>query len=315
MRPIDADPEFVERLGHIRETRARLPEIVRNNYVSRHRRPMLRHDGRLLIVAADHPARGALAVRDEPLAMAHRDDLLARIVLALRHPGVDGVLATADILDDLLLLGELNDKVVIGSMNRGGLQGAVFELDDRFTGFDVETIVNGHLDGGKMLCRIDLDDPGTAATLEACGRAVSGLAAHGLMAMVEPFWSRRRDGVVQNDLSTEAVIRSVTIASGLGSRSAHTWLKLPVIEGLDEVMAATSLPALLLGGDPTTSPVETQAAWERALAVPGVRGMVIGRAMLYPADGDVATSVDTVARLVHGAQPAPVEGRSRWGGR
>ena len=25
-------------------------------------------------------------------------------------------------------------------------------------------------DGGKMLLRIDLEDPGTAATLEACGR-------------------------------------------------------------------------------------------------------------------------------------------------
>ena len=32
-------------------------------------------------------------------------------------------------------MGALEDKVVIGSMNRGGLQGATFELDDRFTGY------------------------------------------------------------------------------------------------------------------------------------------------------------------------------------
>jgi DhnA family fructose-bisphosphate aldolase class Ia len=302
-------PELVERLAHVRETRARLPEIIRNNWVSRHRRPLLRHDGRLLIVAADHPARGALGVRDEPMAMADRDDLLVRILTALSHPGVDGVLATADVLDDLLLMGELNDRVVIGSMNRGGLQGAAFELDDRFTGYDVDTIVNGHLDGGKMLCRIDLADPGTASTLESCGQAITGLAAHGLMAMIEPFWSTRRDGRVVNDLSTDSVIRSVVVASGLGARSQHTWLKLPVVDGLDRVMAATSLPALLLGGDPTGPPEETYEAWQRALAVPGVRGMVLGRAMLYPRDGDVLASVDAAARMVHATQGASAQDR------
>ena len=81
-------------------------------------------DGRLLLVAADHPARGALGVRGDGAAMASRSDLLERLVTALSRPGVDGVLGTPDILDDLLLLGALDDKVAIGSMNRGGLQGA-----------------------------------------------------------------------------------------------------------------------------------------------------------------------------------------------
>ena len=89
--------------------------------------------------------------------------------------------------------GLLDDKVVIGSMNRGGLQGAVFELDDRFTAYDADTIAANGLDGGKMLTRIALDDPGTAPTLEACGNAVTALARRGLMAMVEPFMTVRRD--------------------------------------------------------------------------------------------------------------------------
>ena len=87
-----------------------------------------------MIVAADHPARGALAVGSRPTAMNSRTDLLDRLRAALADPGVDGVLATADILDDLLLLGALEDKVVFSSMNRGGLAGAQFELDDRMTG-------------------------------------------------------------------------------------------------------------------------------------------------------------------------------------
>ena len=102
------------------------------------------------------------------------------------------VLGTADVLEDLLLLGALEGKVVIGSMNRGGLEGAVFELDDRFTAMDAATICAAvGFDGGKMLTRIALDDPGTAPTLEASANAISELADRGLMAMVEPFLSSR----------------------------------------------------------------------------------------------------------------------------
>ena len=87
------------------------------------------------------------------------------------------MLGTPDILDDLLLMGALEDRVVIGSMNRGGLQGATFELDDRFTGYTAAEIEARGLEGGKMLTRVCLEDPGTVATLEATGRAVTELAA------------------------------------------------------------------------------------------------------------------------------------------
>ncbi len=39
-----------------------------------------------------------------------------------------------------LLLGALDGKVVIGSMNRGGLAGTVFEVDDRFTAYDAAAV-------------------------------------------------------------------------------------------------------------------------------------------------------------------------------
>jgi len=297
-------PDLSPDLEMVRELRARRPEAVRHAAAARRRRPLLDGSGRLLLIAADHPARGALGVRDQPAAMADRVELLERLVLALSRPGVDGVLGTADVLEDLLLLGALEDKVVIGSMNRGGLAGASFELDDRFTGYDPATIAGHGLDGGKMLCRIDLADPGTVSTLEGCARAVTGLAGHRLMAMVEPFVSRRVDGQVRNDLSVEAVVTSVAIASALGATSAYSWLKLPVVPGMDEVMAATTLPTLLLGGDPDGDPEQTYGQWEKALALPGVRGLVAGRTMLYPQDGDVAAAVDVAAALVHGRAAA-----------
>jgi DhnA family fructose-bisphosphate aldolase class Ia len=296
-----------ERFEQLRELRATAPELIAVRAAQRRRRPLLGPDGRLMIVAADHPARGALGVRGHEAAMADRYDLLRRLLVALARPGVDGLLATADVIEDLLLLGALEDKVVIGSMNRGGLQGAGFELDDRFTAYDPETIEAMGLNGGKMLTRIDLDDPGTAATLEASGRAVTDLGSRGLVALLEPFLCRRENGRVVNDLSPAAVVKSVAIASGLGARSSYSWLKLPVVEQMAEVMTATTLPTVLLGGDPDGPPEQTYARWAAALALPGVRGFVVGRALLYPADGDVASAVDSAVALVHTTTKASVQ--------
>jgi len=280
-------------------TRVRQPGRIAEIAATR-RRPegLTGETGRLMLVAADHPARGALRAGSDALAMADRGRLLDRLARALARPGVDGVLGTPDVIEDLLLLGALDGKVVIGSMNRGGLAGTTFEIDDRFTAYDADAVARMGLQGGKMLLRIDPEDPATASTLQACAEAVGALAAHGRMAMVEPFISHRVDGRVRNDLSTEAVVRSVTVASGLGWTSAYTWLKLPVIEDMEPVLTATSLPVLLLGGEVAADQDEQFASWRKALAHPQVRGMVVGRSLLYPPDGDVAGAVDAAVEML-----------------
>ncbi|UOQ57107.1 deoxyribose-phosphate aldolase [Leucobacter allii] len=283
----------------LRELRAADPAGIGRALAGRSRREVIRGDGRLFIVAADHPARGAIAVGSDATAMADRYELLERMALALSRPGVDGVLGTPDIIDDLAALGLLDDKIVVGSMNRGGLRGASFELDDRYTAYDVAAMARQGLDFAKTLIRVDLADAGTAPTLEATARAVDAAAAAGLPIMLEPFMSSRVNGKVVNDLSADAVILSTAIASGLGNSSAYTWMKLPVVPEMERVMAATTMPTLLLGGDNGGDPDETFASWEAALALPGVRGLTVGRTLLYPHDGDVAAAVDTAAGLVH----------------
>lgn len=286
-------------LREIVTTRASRPAAIAEAAARRRRRTSLVGEtGRLMLIAADHPARGALRVGEDPLAMADRSELLRRLMIALDRPGVDGFLGTPDMVEDLLLLGALDDKVVIGSMNRGGLAGTRFEIDDRFTAYDASSIAVSGLDGGKMLCRIDPEDPATVATLEACADAVSDLARHELMAMVEPFISHRVEGRVRNDLSTEAVVRSVTVAAALGTTSAHTWLKLPVVDDMERVAAASTLPLVLLGGEANVDDSETFDRWQRALKLPTVQGMVVGRALLYPPDGDVAGAVDKTVGLL-----------------
>jgi DhnA family fructose-bisphosphate aldolase class Ia len=292
-----SNPPVCKDYAAITDLRATDPGAIARAWQNRATRPTVRGNGRLMIVAADHPARGALAVGSRPTAMNSRTDLLDRLRAALADPGVDGVLATADILDDLLLLGALEDKVVFSSMNRGGLAGARFELDDRMTAATAEATAAARMNGGKMLCRIDLDDPGTVTTLEACARAVDELASRELIAMVEPFMSTRVNGKVRNDLSPDAVIKSVHIGQGLGSTSAYTWMKLPVVDEMDRVMESTTLPTLLLGGDPA-DPDEAFASWEKALGLPSVRGLIVGRTLLYPADDDVSSAVATAVSMV-----------------
>ncbi|ALV32064.1 hypothetical protein [Streptomyces sp. CdTB01] len=281
--------------------RAERPEAVAEAAARRARRPLLGAGGRLMIVAADHPARGALGVGGHRLAMANRADLLERLCVALSRPGVDGVLGTADVLEDLLLLGALENKVVMCSMNRGGLAGASFELDDRFTGYRARDIARSRFDAGKTLTRIDYTDPGSLDTLEATARAVDECAEHRLPVFVEPFVSRRIDGRVRNDLSAEAVTRSIAVAAGLGGTSAYTWLKLPVTDDPDamgEVLETSTLPAVLLGGEVGEDQDGAYERWRKALRLPTVQGMVVGRSLLYPAEGSVETAVDTAVGLL-----------------
>ncbi|WP_314322938.1 deoxyribose-phosphate aldolase [Paenarthrobacter ilicis] len=292
--------EDPRRYEHLSRQRLEDPESISRAAAARRRHPGLKYGQQSFIVAADHPARGALSVGSQPMAMADRRDLLDRLQIALANPAVDGILASPDIMDDLLLLGALEGKLVFGSMNRGGLAGLVNEFDDRFTGHTAAALAALGADGGKMLTRICLGDPDTVATLEATAKAIDSLAERKLIAMVEPFLSiRDANGKVRNDLRADAVIKSVGIAEGLGSTSAYTWMKLPVVKDMERVMASTTLPTVLLGGDPDGTQDEVFASWQAALALPGVQGLTVGRTLLYPHDGDVAGAVATAASLLN----------------
>jgi hypothetical protein len=287
-----------ERWSELLERRATQPLAAAEALRERRRRPLLT-DGRLFIVAADHTARGMLGVGAEPFAMADRRRLLDGLLVALAHPGVDGVLGSADVLEELALLGALDDRLAFGTMNRGGLQGARWELDDRMTAYDADAIASGGLDGGKVLLRIADDDAGTAATLQACADAVSALARHGLPIMVEPLPYHVADnGRAQLLDDDDKLLRAVAVAAGLGTTSTSTWLKVPASRDVARMLAVTTLPALILGGAPGPDPEATYASWERAMDVPNVRGLVVGRALLYPPDRDVASAIDRAAKIV-----------------
>ena len=106
-------------------------------------------------------------------------------------------MATPDVLEELLILshlertqkgkGFLDGRVLVGSMNRGGLAGTAFEMDDTFTSMSAARIAELGFDGGKMMYRLDPQDPASGRTIQACAQALNDLRAHGLPGFLEPL--------------------------------------------------------------------------------------------------------------------------------
>src|SRR2546428_13669290 len=112
------------------------------------------------------------------------------------------------------------------------------------------------------------DDPGSRGTMPAAAEAVGELAGRRLIAMVEVSASSNVDGRAINVDDVDALIRAVNVVSALGPTSAYTWLKLPVVDEVERLMVSTSLPVVLLGGDPGADAETTYARWARAMALP-----------------------------------------------
>jgi hypothetical protein len=287
----------------LQDIRVQEPKALQRALKKRARRSIPGKDGHLMLIAADHTARGMLAVGSDKLAIADRYTLLDKLVRGLAVEGVDGVMASADILEELAWLGALEEKIAIGTMNRGGVIGASWELDDRLTAYDAHHISEMGLDGGKTLLRIEDTDPGVARTLEMVATLTTQLSDQGLMSMIEPLpYLKNAEGRAVLDPSEERLIKVVAIASGLGSSSAHTWLKIPASANPEKVAATTTCPILLLGGDPGSNWAQVFANWERALKVSNIRGLVPGRALLYGTELDVEQAVTKAAQLVRNAK-------------
>lgn len=301
-------------MARLTEIRVADPEYAWRAAQARTRRGRLAPSGKLNILAADHPARRVTRAGDNPIAMADRRDYLSRILRVLSAKGIDGLMATMDILEDLFILDSsvreaggaslLDGKVLIGSLNRGGLAGASWELDDPITGPTPATCAAWHLDGAKFLLRIAGGEPGSLKTILAGAQAITECNALRLPMFLEPLPVAKSDSgwVVKKD--REALARIAGVASALGDSSRYLWLKLPYCAGYETVARATSLPILLLGGESAGDPAPFLNELASALqAGPNVRGALAGRNVLYPGDEDPLAMACAVGGMVHEGWP------------
>src|SRR6185503_11148979 len=308
------DHEFLpdSALAKINEVRVTDPECSRRAARSRKRRSSLTLDGKLNILAADHPARRVTKVGDDSRRMADRQGYLARIVRVLMSDVVDGVMATMDVLEDLLILNHLvleaggrsflDDRLLIASLNRGGLAGARWEMDDPVTGPSPATCVALNLDGAKLLLRICDEEPDSLSTMLYCADAITVMNGLGLPTFLEPLPVVKHDDTYRVVKTPEALAKIVGVASALGDSSRYLWLKLPYCENYQLVAGATTLPILLLGGESAGDPSAFLREVSAGMAAgANVRGALVGRNVLYPGEDDPREVAEAVGGIIrHG---------------
>jgi len=224
-----------------------------------------------LLLAADHRARGVLTTVDYA-------GWLAALSEALPH--CDGILATAQPLGDLVAAGAVGPRHrTYLSLNRTGLAGSVFELDDRLVASVARAADEGWT-GVKHMTRIDLADHRTAPALELLGQVLEEAADAGLEALVECLtW---RDGAVARD--TEAVLYAAVVAHDMGA----PLLKVPVpdepagparMEAVATIVGSVGSPVLFLGGPHREGGEAAVLDEVRDVMAGGGAGMAMGRAI------------------------------------
>lgn len=300
-------PSVLEKINEMRVTD---PECPSRAALNRKRRRSLSLDGKLNILAADHPARRVTKVGDNELRMADRHGYLARVVRVLQCDVVDGVMATMDILEDLLIIHHLvleaggpallDNRLLIASLNRGGLAGASWEIDDPVTGASPATCAALKLDGAKLLLRICDDEIKSLETMLYCSATITEMNDLGLPTFLEPLPVVKENNTYKVVKTAAALARIVGVASALGDSSRHLWLKLPYCENYQVVAGATTLPILLLGGEPVgdATPLLREIAAGLA-AGPNVRGALVGRNVLYPGDEDPFVVARAAGSIIH----------------
>lgn len=298
----------------VTDLRVERPELVLQAAGARKRRQRLTEDGRLVILACDHPARHVVRVGDDPLAMGDRRAYLERIARVISQPGVDGVMATPDIIDELFLINHLlteaggpsllDGKVLVGCLNRGGLAGSAWELDDFLTGHTPERIASMGLDAAKMMFRLNLREPAAARTIQYCAQWITELNRLGIPSFLEAL-SVEYDGTAwRMRLDADDMVRVVGVASALGDLSANVWLKLPFVPEFERVAMATTLPILILGGESHGEPARTLFQVSEAMkSGSNVRGVLVGRNVIWPGAKDPGAVAAAIAAVVRGMSP------------
>lgn len=302
--------EFIspEEFKKLTEHRVYSTGFAEESAQKRVRRSSFTTDGKLNIVAADHPARGSLGIGDDPFAMADRHDLLARMVSVLQCNPVDGVLASMDILEDLLMLhgekekhqqGFLDNKLLIASLNRGGIPGSVWELNDPITASGAETCIRFGLDAAKMLLRVDMSSADTLKTIRACAEGVRDMNRYNLPIFLEPLPVKHINNRYQVMNSADELIPLLTLTAALGDYSSNIWLKIPFVADFERVAVSTTLPIVILGGDRSGGIDMAEVIRNAMESGHQVRGAMLGRNVLYPAEGTPASVSETIGGIIH----------------
>lgn len=301
-------PDYI--FDKITDIRVEMPDVIERQAEARIRREHVTLNGKMTILAADHPARGVTSLGSDPFKMGDRQQYLGRILRVLIATDFDGFMSTPDMIEDLLIMDYLvqqgggpsflDNKLLIGCMQRGGVAGVVGEIDDGFTSYSAESLARFRLDGGKMLIRFVPDDERTLKTISYCAKAVTELNSYDLPSFVEPLRMDYVDGKWPMKNTADELVKLVGVLAGLGDSSRYTWLKVPYCEDFHRVTMATTMPLILLGGPSQEDPRSTFREFAAGMKTrSNVRGAMVGRNVTFPGPDDPAAVARAIHAIVH----------------
>lgn len=281
--------------------RVRHPDAIADRLSSR-RRPerLVPIDGQLVLITCNQKTdpRTGLPV--------DRRELLDRIIEALSIPEVDGVIASADLLEELTLLNVLEHRLAFCIASGDPHVTATSGLGSSGGGVASSTIVASHFDGALLSQRWGASGSLHASLPWSMAADVAELAAHELPTILDLCITDPQGGSEFDTTWSDWIepLHAATSATSALATGAGVWLTVPAIDGLAHLAEATGFPVLMRDTDVPIHPSAWQSFFETDLPLT-IRGMIPGVSALFPLEGSVAEATATIARSVRNRVAKP----------
>jgi DhnA family fructose-bisphosphate aldolase class Ia len=152
-----------------------------------------------------------------------------------------------------------------------------------------------------MLLRIDLTSKESLKTIQYCADGVREMNTQNLPVILEPLPVVKHQNSYKVVREADPLIKLIGVTSALGDSSRNIWLKIPYTRDFERVVASTTLPIVILGGDRSTDLADHLSDIFAALSAGHqVRGVMYGRNVLYPEKADPQQVAAVIGKLVHG---------------
>ena len=293
----------------LNEIKAFHPEIILEETAKREK-PGFPHK-HLVFAAADHNARMINEYKGNPIGLSNRREYLTRLVRMLQSDSIDGIEATPDIIEDLIIInrirresGEkdfLKGKMLVGTVNRGGLKNTVWEMDDMPACFTVDRIHKLNMDGVKFMIRLNPMDERTKYTVRYCADAINAAESYGLPIFIEALYVETTEKGFAMKTDSESLCKVVGVVGALGCTGANKWIEVPLNQEYHIPVGATTCPVLVVPDEVENEPEAVVKEYTKEIGIAGnVRGILLGRNVMYN-ESDPLPIAEAIADTWHSA--------------
>lgn len=283
------------------------PEVIEQEALLR-QKPKRQYE-QLVFAAADHNARMINEYRGNPIGLSNRREYLTRLVRMLQSDRIDGIEATPDIIEELMILNKLfrdahrreflKGKMLVGTVNRGGLKNTLWEMDDMPACYTVERLKKLNMDGVKFMIRINPGDERCRNTVRYCADAVNEAERAGLPIFIEALFVETTEKGFAMKTDSESLCKAVGVVGALGCRSVAKWIEVPLNNEYAVPVSATTCPVLVVPDEVEQEPIEVVKEYTKEIGLHyNIRGILLGRNIMFN-ESDPLPIADAVAAVWH----------------